>query len=77
MLDLKDEEQTLLVISHHLIIDGISWRIILDDCITGLKQLVEGSEVSLSLKAHSYKEWAEALQTIVSEILVKKLIIDN
>lgn len=63
MMDLEEDRQALLFTAHHLIVDGVSWRVILDDFITILKQLDEGSEISLPLKTHSYKEWAEALQT--------------
>src|SRR5260370_19348045 len=28
--DLEQEQQRLLLISHHLVIDGVSWRILLD-----------------------------------------------
>ncbi|UYZ38400.1 amino acid adenylation domain-containing protein [Clostridium beijerinckii] len=63
MMDLEEERQALLFTAHHLIVDGVSWRVILDDFITILKQLDEGSEISLPLKTNSYKEWAEALRT--------------
>ncbi|WP_061320936.1 non-ribosomal peptide synthetase [Clostridium botulinum] len=63
MMDLEDNRQALLFAAHHLIIDGVSWRVILDDFITILKQLDEGSKIRVPLKTHSYKEWSEALQT--------------
>lgn len=63
MMDLEDDRQALLFTAHHLIVDGVSWRVILDDFITVLKQLDEGSEIRLPLKTHSYKDWAEALRT--------------
>lgn len=63
MMDLEDDRQALRFIAHHLIVDGVSWRVILDDFITILKQLDDGSEIRLPLKTHSYKEWSEALQT--------------
>jgi len=62
MLNLKDEAQALLFTAHHLIVDGISWRIILDDFITILKQLDNNEEIKLPLKTHSYKKWSELLQ---------------
>lgn len=62
MMDLVEDRQALLFTAHHLIVDGVSWRVILDDFITILKQLDEGSEIRLPLKTHSYKEWSEALQ---------------
>lgn len=63
MMDLGQNKQALLLTAHHLIVDGVSWRVILEDLISILKQLDEGREVNLPLKTHSYKEWSEALQT--------------
>ncbi len=63
MMDLDKNRQALLFTAHHLIVDGVTWRVILNDFIDVLKQLDEGTEVRLPLKTHSYKEWAEALKT--------------
>ncbi|GKX65195.1 amino acid adenylation domain-containing protein [Inconstantimicrobium mannanitabidum] len=65
MVDLEKDSQALLFTAHHLIVDGVSWRVILDDFITILKQLDEDREIRLPLKTHSYKEWSEALQTYI------------
>ncbi|GAB6259741.1 amino acid adenylation domain-containing protein [Peribacillus sp. N1] len=62
MFHLGGERQVLLFTAHHLIVDGISWRIILDDFLTILKQLNDKKEVKLPMKTHSFKTWAEALQ---------------
>lgn len=62
MFNLRNKRQALLFKAHHLVVDGISWRIILDDFITMLNQLSKGEEVKLPMKTHSFKEWAEELQ---------------
>lgn len=59
MFDLGNETQGLLFTAHHLIVDGISWRIILNDFITIYKQLINEVEVKLPMKTHSFKKWAE------------------
>jgi amino acid adenylation domain-containing protein/non-ribosomal peptide synthase protein (TIGR01720 family) len=46
----------LLVVIHHLAVDGVSWRILLED----LHTLLTGG--SLPAKTHSYRDWGEALQ---------------
>lgn len=61
MIDLEDNRQALLFTAHHLIVDGISWRLILGDFMAILKQFDEGSEIKLPLKTHSYKDWSKAL----------------
>jgi len=62
LMKLDDKKQVLLFTAHHLIVDGVSWRIILDDFISILKQLDKGSELKLPLKTHSYQEWSAALK---------------
>lgn len=62
MFNLGNERQALLFTAHHLVVDGISWRIILDDFITMLNQLSNGKEVKLPMKTYSFKEWTEQLQ---------------
>lgn len=51
----------ILITAHHLIIDGISWRILIQDIYTILKQVINGQNVKLQDKTHSYKKWAEKL----------------
>ncbi len=62
MFHLGDEKEALLFTAHHLIVDGVSWRIILDDFLTILRQVENNEEIKLPMKTHSYKEWAEDLQ---------------
>src|SRR5262249_31060442 len=51
----------LLLIVHHLAIDGVSWRILLEDLHTIGRQLAEGLPVKLPHKTTSFKQWAENL----------------
>jgi amino acid adenylation domain-containing protein/non-ribosomal peptide synthase protein (TIGR01720 family) len=51
----------LLLVAHHLVIDAVSWQIILDDLILGYRQLTEGKPVQLPLKTTSFRRWAEGL----------------
>ncbi|MFQ5584010.1 MAG: condensation domain-containing protein, partial [Calditrichia bacterium] len=52
----------LLIIIHHLTIDGVSWRILLEDFQNAYQQLRDGQEIHLPEKTSSFKEWAEKLQ---------------
>lgn len=52
----------LLVILHHLVTDGVSWRIIMEDLETLLQQYRTGQSLQLPGKTSSYKQWAQALQ---------------
>jgi len=51
----------LLLAAHHLVIDGVSWRILLEDLQQAYTQLRSGTAVRLPPKTTSYKVWAERL----------------
>jgi len=57
----KAPSQLLLVI-HHLVVDGVSWRILLDDLSTAYRQLTHDEPVQLPAKTKSFKDWAIHLQ---------------
>jgi non-ribosomal peptide synthase protein (TIGR01720 family) len=51
----------LFLAAHHLIIDGVSWRILLDDLETAYQQLRRGEPVRLGAKTTSFRDWATRL----------------
>ncbi|MCU0289182.1 MAG: condensation domain-containing protein, partial [Acidobacteria bacterium] len=51
----------LLIVIHHLAIDGISWRILLEDISTAYEQAENGREIIFPPKTHSFQQWSEAL----------------
>ena len=51
----------LLIVVHHLAIDGVSWRILLEDLETAYGQVCRGEEIALPPKTASYRAWAEML----------------
>ena len=51
----------LLVVIHHLAVDGVSWRILLDDMRQAYEQLRRGDGVELPPKTLSFKRWSELL----------------
>jgi non-ribosomal peptide synthase protein (TIGR01720 family) len=56
-----DKPSRLLLVVHHLVMDGVSWRIMLDDLQTIYKQLSRAQAVELTPKTTSFKEWSERL----------------
>ncbi|WP_373388227.1 amino acid adenylation domain-containing protein [Pseudomonas alcaligenes] len=52
----------LLLAVHHLVVDGVSWRILLEDLLAAYRQLEAGQTVRLPGKSLSYKSWSESLQ---------------
>nr|BAW32324.1 nonribosomal peptide synthetase [uncultured Candidatus Entotheonella sp.] len=53
----------LLIIIHHLMVDTVSWPIILEDLGHAYEQLARGEAVTLPPKTNSFKRWAESLNT--------------
>ncbi len=54
-----DEPCRLLLVVHHLVVDAVSWQILLPDLFTVYRQLAAGEPVSLPAKTSSFKRWAE------------------
>ncbi|QEY62655.1 amino acid adenylation domain-containing protein [Metapseudomonas lalkuanensis] len=57
-----DGSQRLLLAIHHLVVDGVSWRVLLEDLQTAYRQLEVGEGVCLPAKTSSYQGWAQRLQ---------------
>ncbi|WP_219665566.1 non-ribosomal peptide synthetase [Streptomyces bambusae] len=53
-----EDEQRLLLMAHHLVVDGVSWRVLLPD----LAQAYEG--VELEPVGTSFRRWAEQLTAL-------------
>ncbi|MGE7878513.1 amino acid adenylation domain-containing protein [Peribacillus muralis] len=51
----------LLIVIHHLIIDMVSWRILLEDLRTGYDQVQNGKNIEFPFKTDSFKRWSEKL----------------
>ena len=57
-----DEPDRLLLVIHHLVVDGVSWRILLEDFATTYAQLSRQQTVRLPEKTTSFRHWAERMQ---------------
>ena len=55
------ENQRLLIVIHHLPVDAVSWRILLDDLERGLSQDKRGQPINWGLKTTSFGQWSERL----------------
>ncbi|WNG46961.1 amino acid adenylation domain-containing protein [Archangium minus] len=55
------EPRKLLLVIHHLAVDGVSWRVLLLDFLTVLRQLQAKAPVQLPPKTTSFQQWAERL----------------
>jgi len=52
----------LLMVIHHLAVDTVSWRILLEDLTAAYDQVISGQSVTLPLKTDAFKHFAEQLQ---------------
>ncbi|MGG2092648.1 amino acid adenylation domain-containing protein [Bacillus sp. S13(2024)] len=62
VFQLQDGDYLLLSI-HHLVVDGVSWRILIEDLKVAYEAAKNGKEIQLPPKTHSFKEWGLALQS--------------
>jgi amino acid adenylation domain-containing protein/non-ribosomal peptide synthase protein (TIGR01720 family) len=53
----------LLLIVHHVVVDGVSWRVLLEDLQAAYQQHVCGRVIQLPAKTTSLKQWAERIQS--------------
>ncbi|WP_441012533.1 condensation domain-containing protein, partial [Escherichia coli] len=64
----------LLLMAHHLVIDGVSWRILLPDLATAYRALGSGDEVEFPPVGTSFRAWAQGLvEAASSEARVAEL----
>ncbi|NJM72004.1 MAG: amino acid adenylation domain-containing protein, partial [Scytonema sp. RU_4_4] len=75
MFDLgRERDGRLLIIIHHLAVDGVSWRILLSDLETIYQQLVRQQPIQLAAKTTAFIDWAEKLNHYAqSEVLKSEL----
>ena len=59
--DLGENEGRLLFVIHHMAVDGVSWRILLEDFQIIYSSLEKNIEYELPPKTTSFKEWSEEL----------------
>ncbi|KAE8561283.1 non-ribosomal peptide synthetase [Paenibacillus polymyxa] len=68
------EGDHLLIAVHHLVVDGVSWRIILQDFTSLYQQYQQGTALHLPDKTDSYRSWAQEIsQYATSEELAQEL----
>ncbi|MCP5047639.1 MAG: hypothetical protein GY940_10735, partial [bacterium] len=51
----------LVIVIHHLVVDGVSWRILLEDLEDGYRQLSKRKAIVLPDKTTSFQRWSKTL----------------
>ncbi len=66
----SEAAQKLLLVAHHLVIDGVSWRILIEDLESAYQQLARAGETpAFPLKSTSFKAWATRLNAYAGTAL--------
>ncbi|SNR35448.1 non-ribosomal peptide synthase domain TIGR01720/amino acid adenylation domain-containing protein [Actinomadura mexicana] len=60
----RPDRRRLALLAHHLIIDGVSWRILLDDLHAGFRQAAAGAPVRLPPATTPTSAWSRALSEL-------------
>nr|MBA3756641.1 non-ribosomal peptide synthetase [Nitrosomonas sp.] len=62
LVNMADQSQRLLLIVHHLVIDGVSWRILVEDLETAYNQAKNHKIIVLPETTTDYPVWTHRLQ---------------
>jgi len=74
LVEMPDASQRLLLVIHHLVVDGVSWRVLLEDLQSLYRQLDCATPVQLPPRSSSFKQWAERLGELArSQELLEEL----
>jgi amino acid adenylation domain-containing protein/non-ribosomal peptide synthase protein (TIGR01720 family) len=67
MVRLDDGTERLLLVIHHLVVDGVSWRILLEDLQTAYRQAASDAAIRLPPKTTAFRDWAAYLHQRAQE----------
>ncbi|MEC4817318.1 MAG: amino acid adenylation domain-containing protein [Scytonema sp. PMC 1069.18] len=70
--NLEEYGNVLYLFGHHLVFDGVSWRILMEDLTHAYHQAIEKKPISLPLKTSSYRQWTTSLKTIAQSQEIEK-----
>lgn len=64
-----DQKLTFLALAiHHLVVDGLSWRWLHEDFLSGYQRAVKGLPIKHQQKTHSYLAWSEFLHRRIQNL---------
>jgi len=52
----------LLIAIHHLAVDGVSWRVLIEDLLAAYQRRLQGVAPTLPARTASYQQWSHALR---------------
>ena len=60
----NEEDSRLLLVIHHMVVDGVSWRVMLDDLSLAYSQWHKGQSIHLPAKTSGYQQWGAHLYAV-------------
>ena len=61
LIELADGQQRLYLVAHHLVVDAVSWRLLLEDFSLLYPRLADAQSATLPAKSSSYRQWGQRL----------------
>jgi amino acid adenylation domain-containing protein/non-ribosomal peptide synthase protein (TIGR01720 family) len=65
------QQDQLILIAHHLVVDNVSWQIITEGFETIINQLNKGERVALGPQSISYRQWSQTLKEVSKTDLIQ------
>lgn len=65
----------LVLIIHHLVVDAVSWRILIEDFSEMYQNLCDGNEIQLRSKSTSFQKWGDLLYQYAKSYQAKRNMI--
>ncbi|MYV54673.1 AMP-binding protein, partial [Streptomyces sp. SID3212] len=65
--DTGDRPGRLLLMAHHLLVDGVSWRILLPDLAAAWQDVAEGRPAELAPVETSFRQWSHQLRQLATD----------
>ncbi|MCX5254715.1 amino acid adenylation domain-containing protein [Streptomyces canus] len=58
----RREARQLVLVAHHVVIDGVSWRVLMEDLATAWRQFASGAPIELPPVGTSFRRWTQLLE---------------
>ncbi|WP_128379345.1 non-ribosomal peptide synthetase [Streptomyces cavernae] len=58
----RREARQLVLVAHHVVIDGVSWRVLMEDLAAAWRQSASGAPIELPPVGTSFRRWTQLLE---------------
>ncbi|MET0286869.1 MAG: amino acid adenylation domain-containing protein [Polyangiales bacterium] len=62
LITLDDQTERVLLAIHHLVVDGVSWRVLMEDLEQAYHQRRQGQPIALPARTSSFQTWSSKLR---------------